>query len=134
MRMASVKADDIVLDFFAGSATTGQAVMSANNDDGGNRKFLLVQMPEPLDEASEGWQLGYRTIADIARDRLRRAGNQISRELSVTLPPRQEDGVDFGFRSFKLNYSNFAVWDANCVVALHGRTQGSPLVCCWSWS
>ena len=112
MRMASVKEEDIVLDFFAGSATTGQAVMSANADDDGKRKFLLVQIPEPLDSTSESWTLGYRTITDLARERLRRAGSHISRGLSNTLPKDQSRTLDFGFKSFKLSQSNFAVWDA----------------------
>jgi adenine-specific DNA-methyltransferase len=115
MRMASVKSDDLVLDFFAGSGTTGHAVMQANNSDRGNRKYVLVQMPEPLNEASEGWKLGYRTISDIARDRLRRAGNQIAGESQTTLKLEKNDAVDVGFRSFHMSNSNFAVWEANAI-------------------
>jgi adenine-specific DNA-methyltransferase len=115
MRMASVKDDDIVLDFFAGSATTGQAVLSLNNDDLGRRRFILVQMPEPLAEDSVGWKLGYRTISDIARDRLRKAGKLFVNDHSLPLPSEQDRVIDIGFKSFKLNYSNFAQWDANSI-------------------
>jgi adenine-specific DNA-methyltransferase len=63
---------DIVLDFFAGSAPTAQAVLELNKEDGGNRKFILLQMPEPCDENSEAFKAGYKTIADIAKERIRR--------------------------------------------------------------
>lgn len=115
MQMASVKGEDIVFDFFAGSATTGHAVMSANAGDGGKRRFILVQIPEPLEAGSEGSELGFGTIADLARERLRRAGGRISEEQLMALPSDQGVALDIGFRSFKLNESNFAVWDAGAI-------------------
>ncbi|RKE17559.1 adenine-specific DNA-methyltransferase [Streptomyces sp. TLI_171] len=92
--------DALVLDFFAGSGTTGHAVMDLNAADGGNRRYLLVQLDEPTDRD------GYDTIADITRERLRRAGNQIA--------SKQTPGgaaIDTGFRSYRLDSSNVRPWD-----------------------
>ena len=72
--------DDIVLDFFAGSATTAHAVMKLNAEDGGNRKFIMVQLPEKTKEDSEAYKAGYKTIADISKERIRRAGKKIGCE------------------------------------------------------
>jgi adenine-specific DNA-methyltransferase len=72
--------DDLVLDFFSGSATTAQAVMRINSGDGGKRKYLMVQLPEPCDAKSEAYKMGYRTIAEISKERIRRAGQRISSE------------------------------------------------------
>ena len=105
----------IVLDFFAGSATTGQAVMSLNADDDGNRKFVLIQLPEPLTDESAGIGRGFSTIASIARERLRRAADHISSHRPVDLLSSGNQSLDLGFRSFKLDESNFAVWDANAI-------------------
>ncbi|MCO5219069.1 MAG: site-specific DNA-methyltransferase [Thermomicrobiales bacterium] len=85
--------DDIVLDFFAGSGTTGHAVMQQNVEDGGNRKSILVQLPEPMEKkVLDGIELN--TIADICRERVRRAGRKIAAE-------HQDKGLDTGFRSYK---------------------------------
>ena len=89
--------DSIVLDFFAGSGTTGHAVMAANAEDGGQRRFILVQIPEATSEDSEAFKAGYRTIADLSKERIRRAGRAISKE-----------NVDIGFRVLKVDSTNMA--------------------------
>ncbi len=80
------KKDSIILDFFSGSATTAHAVMQLNAEDGGNRKFIMVQLPEPCDEKSEAYKAGYKTICDIGKERIRRAGKKILEELKKMLP------------------------------------------------
>ena len=75
--------DDIILDFFSGSCTTANAVMQLNAEDGGNRKFIMVQLPEPCDEKSEAFKAGYKTIAEIGKERIRRAGRKIQEELAT---------------------------------------------------
>ena len=74
--------DAIILDFFAGSGTTGQAVMEQNAEDGGNRKFILVQLDEKISEKTEAYKDGYRTIADITRERLKRVEEKIKTLIS----------------------------------------------------
>ena len=97
LKIATVK-DSIVLDFFSGSATTAHAVMQLNAEDGGRRKFIMVQLPEPCDAKSEAYKAGYKTICEIGEERIRRAGKKI----------RQETGadIDCGFRVFKVDSSN----------------------------
>jgi len=73
--------DDIILDFFSGSATTAHTVMQLNSEDGGNRKFIMVQLPEPCDEKSEAYKAGYKNICEIGKERIRRAGDKIKREI-----------------------------------------------------
>jgi len=102
LQMASEK-DSIVMDFFAGSATTGHAVMELNAEDGGNRKFILVQIPEICNEKSESFIAGYTTIAEISKERIRRAGKKIKEENSLTAPD-----LDIGFRVLKIDTSNMA--------------------------
>ena len=75
--------DDIILDFFSGSATTAHAVMQLNAEDGGHRKFIMVQLPEPCDEKSEAYKAGYKTICEIGKERIRRAGDKIKSEIDV---------------------------------------------------
>lgn len=91
---------DIILDFFSGSATTAHAVMQLNAEDGGNRKFIMVQLPEKCDEKSEAYKAGYRTICDIGKERIRRAGKKIKDENPSAT------GLDVGFRVLKLDSSN----------------------------
>jgi adenine-specific DNA-methyltransferase len=92
----------IILDFFSGSATTAHAVMQLNaEEDGGHRKFIMVQLPEQCDEKSEAYKAGYRTICDIGKERIRRAGKKIKEESPLTT---QE--LDTGFRVFKLDDTN----------------------------
>ena len=80
-RMVSIAAknDDIILDFFSGSATTAHAVMQLNAEDGGNRRFILVQLPELCDEKSEAYKAGYKNICEIGKERIRRAGEKLKR-------------------------------------------------------
>ncbi len=112
---------DIVLDFFAGSGTTSHAVMQMNKEDGGHRKFICVQLPEPCDEKSEAYKAGYKTIAEIAKERIRRAGAKIREEVEKDQTAENEklhfEGEqnncwmpDLGFKVFKLTDSNFKQW------------------------
>jgi adenine-specific DNA-methyltransferase len=90
--------DMIVLDFFSGSATTAHAVMQLNAEDGGNRKYIMVQLPEPTDEKSEAYKAGFKNIAEIGKERIRRAGRKIKEETGAD--------IDYGFRVFKIDSSN----------------------------
>ena len=89
--------DSIILDFFSGSATTAHAVMQLNAEDGGNRRFIMVQLPEPCGEKSEAYKAGYNNICEIGKERIRRAGARIREE---------NKGVDTGFRVLKIDSSN----------------------------
>ena len=93
--------DSIIVDFFSGSATTAHAVMQLNAEDGGNRKFIMVQLPEECDEKSEAYKAGYKTICEIGEERIRRAGAKIKSENGLTA-----DKLDTGFRVLKLDSSN----------------------------
>lgn len=100
--------DAIVLDFFSGSATTAHAVMQLNAEDGGNRKFICVQLPEKTDEQSEAYKAGYKTICEIGKERIRRAGEKIKEE------NKDKEGIenlDIGFKVFNLDSSNLVKWD-----------------------
>ena len=90
--------DSIILDFFSGSATTAHAVMKLNAEDGGNRKFILVQLPEECDENSAAYKNGYKTICDIGEERIRRAAKKIKEETNAD--------IDYGFRVYKIDSSN----------------------------
>ena len=90
-----------VLDFFSGSGTTAHAVMQLNAKDGGNRKFIMVQLPEETDEKSEAYKAGYKTICEIGKERIRRAGKKIKEEAGLTA-----QGLDIGFRVLKCDTSN----------------------------
>lgn len=120
--------DSIILDFFSGSGTTAQAVMQLNKEDGGNRHFICVQLPELCDPEKEAYKAGYSTIAEISKERIRRAGNKLRAEAEaekakkagelsfddaeeVTMP-------DLGFKVFKLSESNFKQWRE-----IHGSEQ-----------
>lgn len=100
LRLATtINSFDLVVDFFAGSGTTGHAVFNANIEDGGNRRFILVQLPEPLDQATGAMN----TIADITRERLRRASDNLKSDNSMF-------SGDLGFRTFRLDTSNIRPW------------------------
>lgn len=112
LRMAADE-DDIVLDFFSGSATTAEAVMKLNAEDGGHRKFIMVQLPEETDEKSEAYKAGYKNICEIGKERIRRAGQKIRNEElgvrngndnSALLTPNSS--LDIGFRVLKCDSSN----------------------------
>ena len=104
MKIASLNNNEIIMDFFSGSGTTAHAVMQLNAEDGGSRCFICVQLPEETDEKSEARKAGFNTIAEIAKERIRRAGRQISDGL--------QDGseIDTGFKVFKLAESGFKQW------------------------
>lgn len=93
--------DSLILDFFSGSATTAHAVMKLNAEDGGNRKFIMVQLPELTDEKSEAYKAGYKNICEIGKERIRRAGKKIKEESPLTT-----QNLDTGFRVLKLDTSN----------------------------
>ncbi|RJO59887.1 site-specific DNA-methyltransferase [candidate division WS5 bacterium] len=103
LSISSEDKDFISLDFFAGSSTTAHAVLQLNAEDGGNRKFIMVQLPEVCDEKSEAFKAGYRTIADIGKERIRRAGIKIKEENNGKEDIKQ---LDIGFRVMKVDSSN----------------------------
>lgn len=94
--------DELVLDFFSGSATTAHAVMQLNAEDGGHRKFIMVQLPEKTDEKSEAYKAGYKNICEIGKERIRRAGRKIKEDAGLTAPA----DLDIGFRCLRLDSSN----------------------------
>ncbi|AZL54404.1 site-specific DNA-methyltransferase [Aliarcobacter skirrowii] len=98
--------NDIILDFFSGSATTAHAVMKLNSEDGGERKFICVQLPEPTDEKSEAFKAGYKNICEIGKERIRRAGEKVKTESGKT-------ELDIGFKVLKLDSSNIKSWDSD---------------------
>nr|WP_326184532.1 site-specific DNA-methyltransferase [uncultured Oscillibacter sp.] len=127
--------NDIILDFFSGSATTAHAVMQLNAEDGGNRRYILVQLPEVCDEKSEAYKAGYKNICEIGKERIRRAGKKVWSNLGIStaldlgltlLDANLEEemnesaekkmdiaeSLDIGFRVFKLDTSNLKTWDA----------------------
>ena len=99
LQIANTEKDAIVLDFFSGSATTAHAVMQLNAEDGGNRKFIMVQLPEETDEKSEANKAGYKNICEIGKERIRRAAKKIAEEY-------YEAKFDSGFRVLKCDTSN----------------------------
>ena len=108
--------NDIILDFFSGSATTAHAVMQLNAEDGGHRKFIMVQLPEPCDEKSEAYKAGYKNICEIGKERIRRAGEKINAEFGMKNAELKENDnsefriqhseLDIGFRVLKLDDTN----------------------------
>ena len=104
--------NDIILDFFAGSSTAAHAVMQLNAEDGGNRKFIMVQLPEVCDEKSEAFKAGYKTIAEISKERIRRAGKKILDDMAVKDTPKAKDKEtgDLFSESSKDNFSAFRVF------------------------
>ena len=101
----SINSSDIILDFFSGSATTAHAVMQLNAEDGGNRKYIMVQLPQLCDEKTEAYKNGYKNICEIGKERIRRAGAKIKEEMENT------ENLDTGFRVFKLDSTNFNRWN-----------------------
>lgn len=124
VEQGAASTDSIILDFFSGSATTAHAVMQLNAEDGGKRRHIMVQLPEPCDEKSEAFKAGYKTIAEIGKERIRRAGKKILSEWQAKqakekpaqgdlLTPSSEFPVphsppDIGFRVLKIDSSNMA--------------------------
>ncbi len=99
--LQATSSDSIILDFFSGSATTAHAVMQLNAENGGHRKFIMVQLPEPCDEKSEAFKAGYKNICEIGKERIRRAGEKIKEE-----NPLATQDLDVGFRVLKLDDTN----------------------------
>ena len=119
LTLANLDMDSIILDFFAGSCTTAHAVMQLNKEDGGHRKYICVQLPELCDEKSEAYKAGYNTIAEIGKERIRRAGAKIRTEMEAEQAKQKEqlqfeerpiEMPDLGFKVFKLSESNFKQW------------------------
>lgn len=104
--------EGIILDFFSGSGTTAHAVMQLNAEDGGNRKHIQVQLPEPTDEKSEAYKAGYRKISDIARERINRAGEKIKTDFADKLAER-DTPLDVGYRTYQLADTNFRKWQSD---------------------
>lgn len=98
--------NEIILDYFSGSSSTAHSVMQLNLEDGGNRKHIQVQLPEPTDEKSEAYKSGYKTITEIGKERIRRSGKKIKEE-----NPLHSGNLDTGFKVFKLDSSNIKGWD-----------------------
>lgn len=101
MKIANCDKNALILDFFSGSATTAHAVMQLNSEDGGNRKFIMVQLPEKTEEKSEAFKAGYKNICEIGKERIRRAGKKIKEESPLTT-----QDLDTGFRVLKLDSTN----------------------------
>ena len=102
---------DIILDFFSGSATTAHSIMQLNAEDGGNRKYIMVQLPELCDKDSEAYKVGYKNICEIGKERIRRAGEKIKSDESLPLENREK--LDVGFKVFKLDSTNIKEWDTD---------------------
>ena len=102
----SMSDDEIVLDFFAGSSTSAHALFEYNTEDGGNRKFIMVQLPETTDEKSEAYKAGYKSIAEISKERIRRAAVKVKEE-------NPEYDGDLGFKIFKLDSTNIKPWEVD---------------------
>ena len=104
--------DFVVLDFFSGSATTAHSVMLLNAEDGGNRRFIMVQLPEICDEKSAAFEAGYKNICEIGKERIRRAGKKLLEEnTQMELGDEEKSPLDVGFKVFKLDTSNLKTWD-----------------------
>lgn len=123
---ATAPSNAIIFDFFSGSATTAHAVMQLNAEDGGNRRFICVQLPEPTHEDSEAFKAGYKNICEIGKERIRRAGEKIKEEIEsdnvqLKIGEEPKSVPDIGFKVFKLDSSNLKKWNpdfANLEVTL----------------
>lgn len=131
LEIANIGENDYILDFFSGSGSTAHAVMQLNAEDGGNRKFICVQLPELCDEKSEAYKAGYKTICEIGEERIRRAGLEIMRRVTSGVGNLKGEGwgcgmpssenewsyaikniIDVGFKVFRLDTSNLKLWDS----------------------
>ena len=116
IKLSNCSKNNIILDFFSGSATTAHAVMQLNAEDGGHRKFIMVQLPELCEEGSEAAKAGYKNICEIGKERIRRAGKKIAEELAAKSAKENADSplfnqsqassLDIGFRVLKLDSTN----------------------------
>ncbi|OIP55355.1 MAG: site-specific DNA-methyltransferase [Helicobacteraceae bacterium CG2_30_36_10] len=105
----STNSNDVILDFFAGSCSTAHSVMKLNCEDSGNRKFIMVQLPEETDETTEAYKAGYKNICEIGKERIRRAGEKIKTDNAG----KDLSNLDIGFKVLKLDSSNIKTWDSN---------------------
>lgn len=112
IEIGGLSSDDIILDFFAGSCTTADAVLDLNRQDGGSRKYICIQLPEPCVEDSEAFKAKYKTIADIGKERIRRLIKKIQGEQKEQFDFKNDD-LDLGFKVFKLAQSNFKIWEGS---------------------
>ena len=116
MEFINFDKNDTILDFFSGSATTAHAVMQLNSEDNGNRKYIMVQLPETTDEKSEAFKAGYKNIAEIGKERIRRAGEKIKQEIeeynsNLKLGEEPKKVPDIGFKVFKVDNTNIKWYD-----------------------
>ena len=114
-KLTNVETHDIILDFFSGSATTAHAVMQLNAEDGGDRRFIMVQLPEVCGEKTEAYKAGYKNICEIGKERIRRAGEKIKAQIEeenaqLKIDEEPKKVPDIGFRVFKLDSSNLKKW------------------------
>lgn len=98
MKISNLKKDAIILDFFSGSATSAQALMQVNSEDNGDRKYIMVQLPEEISENEQAYKMGYKTICDIGEERIRKSAKKIKEETNAN--------IDYGFRVYKIDSSN----------------------------
>jgi adenine-specific DNA-methyltransferase len=115
IKVSNANQNDIILDFFAGSGTTAQAVLELNKEDGGNRKFILTQLPEKTDEDSEAYKTGYKTIADICKERIRRVSKELKKDLEKNSGLFEKEKLDLGFKVYTLEPSNFKIWRTDVI-------------------
>jgi len=121
-----VEHGDTILDFFAGSGTTGHSVLDLNLEDKGQRKFICVQIPESTEETSDAFKAGYKNIAEIGKDRIRKVINQNKGKLDEKEPrlfSEKNKPLDLGFKVFKLQPSNFSTWDPNVKKSVDALTE-----------
>lgn len=111
INLGGLENNDIILDFFSGSATTAHAVMQLNKEDGRNRQFIMVQLPEVCDEKSEAYKAGYKNICEIGKERIRRAGVKLIETDEQIKIDDNKNTLDVGFKVFKLDTSNLKTWD-----------------------
>ena len=129
---------DIILDFFSGSASTAHAVMQLNKEDNGNRKFIMVQLPQKCEENSEAAKAGYPNICEIGKERIRRAGKKILEEAKANKDMFSKDNpLDLGFKVYRLSKSNFTVFenisgtDKSALDTLFSAAEKEPLTEGW---
>ncbi|AUB56323.1 hypothetical protein BK007_10065 [Methanobacterium subterraneum] len=115
MKISTVTNDEIVLDFFAGSSSTAHAVLDLNSEDNLNRKFIMIQLPESIDNSDKAYKMGFKNISEIGKERICRSGDKIISEMNqdgqTSLDSSKSNNLDIGFKVFKLDSSNLAKWD-----------------------
>lgn len=129
LEVSKTNKDSIILDFFSGSATTADACMQLNSIDGGCRKFIMVQIPEKTEEKSEAYKAGYKNLCSIGKERIRRAGEKIKKDIEkknqqLKLDEKPKCTPDIGFKVFKLDTSNIKKWNGNADT-IESEIQGS---------